>query len=93
MTSIRQYCPFKKVIKYEPEDFISIIKTGFFYQSINIIVNMLFTHLFVALYFVCIVWFIIIGDCPFIASDKCTQKYAHCIVLCGLRNSGLYNVE
>ena len=41
--------------------------------------------------FLCIVWFSIIGDRPFIASDKCTQKYAHCIVLCDLCTSGLYN--
>ena len=27
----------------------------------------------------------------FVASDKCTQKYVHCIVLCGLRISGLYS--
>ena len=40
----------------------------------------------------CIVWFSIIVDRPFIVSDKCTQKYAHCIVLCGLRTSGLYNL-
>ena len=33
----------------------------------------------------------IIGDCPVIASDNCTQKYAHCIVFCSLRTSGLYN--
>ena len=56
------------------EDFVSIIKTIFFYKSINIIINMIFTHLFVSLYFVCIVWFSIIGDRPFIASDKWTQK-------------------
>ena len=50
-----------------------------------------YTHLFVTLYFVCIVCFSISDDRPFIASDKCTQKYAHCIVLCNLRTSGLYN--
>ena len=27
----RKFRPFIEVIKYEPEDFISIIKTGFFY--------------------------------------------------------------
>ena len=41
----------------------------------------------------CGAWkFSIIGDRPFIVSDKCTQKYAHCIVLCGLRTSSLYNI-
>ena len=54
---------------------------------------MIFAHLFVALYFVCIVWFSTIGDRPFIASDKWTQKYAHCIVLCYLHTSGLYNIN
>ena len=34
----------------------------------------------------------VIGDRPFIASDKCMQKYAHCIVLCSLCTSGLYNI-
>ena len=64
---------------------LSIIKTGFIYQSINIIIiiNMIFTHLFV---------FSIIDNCPFIASDKWTQKYADYIVLCSLCTSGLYNV-
>ena len=47
----------------------------------------------ICLYFLCIVWFSIIGDRPFSASDKCTQKYAHCIVLCGLRTSDLYNMR
>ena len=50
-------------------------------------------NLQVTLYFVCIVCFSIIGNRPFIASDKCTQKYAHCIVLCSLRTFGLYNVH
>ena len=27
------------------------------------------------------------------ASEKCTQKYVHCIVLCGLHTSGLYNTK
>ena len=33
MTSVkgRKFRPFIEVIKYEPEDFISIIKTGFIY--------------------------------------------------------------
>ena len=39
------------------------------------------THLFVALYFVCIIWLSSINDHPFIASDKWTQKYVDCIVL------------
>ena len=47
---------------------------------------MIFTHLFVALYFVCIV-FSIIDDCPFVASGK----YAHCRVFCCLRTDVLYN--
>ena len=32
-----------------------------------------------------------IGDCPFIASAKCMQRYVHCIVLCSLHTSSLYN--
>ena len=67
-------------------------KDRFLYYSINIIVNMIFyTPICRTLYFVCIVWFSIIGNSPFIASDKCTQKFAHCIVLCSLHTSGLYN--
>ena len=27
----RKFCPFIEVIKYEPEDFISIVKTSVFY--------------------------------------------------------------
>ena len=50
---------------------------------------MIFKHPFLALYFVCIVWFSIIEDRPFIVSDKC--KYVHCILLCSLHTSGLYN--
>ena len=50
-----------------------------------------FTHLFVALYFVCIVWYSISDDRTLIASDKWRQKYAHYIVLCSLRTSGPYN--
>ena len=53
---------------------------------------MLFTNLFAALNFVCIVWFSIINDHTFIASDKWTQKYVHCIVMCSLSlKDGLEN--
>ena len=38
------------------------------------------------------VWLSIIVDHPVIASDNCMQKYAHCIALCSLRTSGLYNI-
>ena len=53
---------------------------------------MIFTHLFVALYFVCIIWISIIGDDPFITSYNQKQKYALCIVLCSLHTSCLYNI-
>ena len=33
---------FIEVIKYEPQNIIDIIKTGSFYSSINIIINMIF---------------------------------------------------
>ena len=42
--------PFIEVIKCEPEDFISIIKAGLFYKSINIIVNMIFLHTYLLHY-------------------------------------------
>ena len=40
----------------------------------------------------CLVPLSIINDRPFIALDKWRQKYAHCIVLCSLCTSSLYNV-
>ena len=73
------WCEFSAEIKSEDEYFMASIKGRYFRRILD------------APYFVCIIWFSIIGDRPFIASDKCTQKYAHCIVLCGLRTSGLYN--
>ena len=39
-----------------------------------------FQYIFGALYFVCIVWFCIINDHLFIASDKWMKNYVHCLI-------------
>ena len=46
----RKLGPFIEVIQYDPEDFISIIKTSFIYQSINIVINIIIFHTFLGHY-------------------------------------------